>query len=376
MQSRLADLETPALILERPLFERNVARMRAQLARWPEVVLRPHLKTAKSLAVAERVVPNRGPITVSTLREAEVFAAQGYKDITYAVGIAPDKLSRVARLNGGPNRVAIILDSIDAARAVGNFVRTEGIRIPTLIEIDTDGHRGGVRPDDSAVIAIGSVLAQAGVLNGVLTHAGGSYNARSTGELVEYAAKERDGAVEAAERLRAAGLPSPVVSIGSTPTALFTRNLEGVTEVRAGVYMFQDLVMAGLGVCAIEDIAISVLTTVIGHQSERGHLIVDAGWMALSRDRGTQGQANDCGYGLVCDVANRLAEDLVVSATNQEHGVITARDGNPVDPRRYPIGTKLRILPNHACATAAQFPAYKVVERSGLVDEWERFGYW
>jgi D-serine deaminase-like pyridoxal phosphate-dependent protein len=308
MPSPLSDLETPALLLDRARFERNIERMRSHIARWPGVVLRPHLKTAKSLEVAKRVAPNHGPITVSTLREAEVFAAQGYKDITYAVGIAPDKLARAARLNRDSSRLAIILDSIDAARHVADFAMTEGVLIPTLIELDTDGHRGGVRPDDKALTAIGSVLAKAGVLQGVLTHAGGSYNSRSSEELVAYATMERDGAVAAAERLRAAGLPCPIVSIGSTPTALFTRNLEGVTEVRAGVYMFQDLVMAGLGVCEIEDIAISVLTTVIGHQSDRGHVIVDAGWMALSRDRGTQSQPNDCGYGLVCDVENRLID--------------------------------------------------------------------
>jgi D-serine deaminase-like pyridoxal phosphate-dependent protein len=376
MPSPLSDLETPALLLDRARFERNVERMRSHIARWPGVVLRPHLKTAKCLEVAERVAPNRGPITVSTLREAEVFAAHGYNDITYAVGIAPDKLARVARLSGKSRRLTIILDSLDAARRVDDFAMTEGVVIPTLIEVDTDGHRGGIRPADRALITIGSVLAKAGALQGLLTHAGGSYNARSDEELVEYARKERNGAVDAAERLHSAGLPSPVVSIGSTPTALFTRNLEGVTEVRAGVYMFQDLVMAGLGVCEIEEIALSVLTTVIGHQSERGQVIVDAGWMALSRDRGTQHPSNDCGYGLVCEPEGRLIDGLVVSATNQEHGIITARGNGPLDPSHFPIGTKLRILPNHSCATAAQHPAYKIVEGSQVVAEWERFGHW
>ena len=112
------------------------------------------------------------------------------------------------------------------------------------------------------------------------------------------AEQERRAAVSCADAIRAAGLPCPVVSVGSTPTAHFARSLEGVTEVRAGVYVFFDLVMAGLGVCQADDIAASVLTTVIGHQAEKGWILVDAGWMAMSRDRGTAKQPVDQLYGL------------------------------------------------------------------------------
>src|SRR5215510_6708810 len=108
--------------------------------------------------------------------------------------------------------------------------------------------------------------------------------------------RPRRCAVGAAETLRAAGLPAPVVSVGSTPTMTFTDRLDGVTEARPGVYMFHDLVMAGLGVCEIDDIALSVLSSVIGHHTRSGQLIVDAGWMALSRDRGTSDQGVDQGY--------------------------------------------------------------------------------
>jgi len=372
----IEEVQTPALLLERQKLDQNLARMRAQIARWPGLQLRPHLKTAKSIAVASLVSPERGPITVSTLREAEEFARHGFNDITYAVGIAPDKLARVAALNRGPTRVSIILDSVAAAEHVAAFVKKEGVQIATLIEVDTDGHRGGVKPGDPLVVAIGKVLADVGALSGILTHAGGSYGARSTEEIADYAAKERNGALRAAEQLRAAGLPSPVVSIGSTPTALFSKDLSGITEVRAGVYMFQDLVMAGLGVCRPEEIALSVLTSVIGHQSERGQLIVDAGWMALSRDRGTQRQALDCGFGLVCDVEGRILDDLQVMETNQEHGLVSRRSQAPVDLARFPIGSKLRVLPNHACATAAQHGRYHVLAGGQAVEEWERFSHW
>jgi D-serine deaminase-like pyridoxal phosphate-dependent protein len=184
--------------------------------------------------------------------------------------------------------------------------------------------------------------------------------------------------VRAAERLRAAGLPCPIVSVGSTPTALSVEDLTGVTEVRAGVYVFFDLFMAGVGICTLDDIALSVLTTVIGHQSDKGWTIVDAGWMAMSRDRGTQSQSIDQGYGVVCSADGAPIDDYIVTSANQEHGIVARRGGGPdaaID-QRFPIGTLLRVLPNHACATGAQFPAYHVVQADGSVRVWPRFSGW
>ena len=180
--------------------------------------------------------------------------------------------------------------------------------------------------------------------------------------------------VNASLRLRLAGHRCPVVSVGSTPTACFAEDLHGVTEVRAGVYVFMDLVMAGLGVCAVDDIAISVLVTVIGHQAAKGWVITDGGWMALSRDRGTSAQAVDQGYGMVCDAAGQVIPGLVMSGANQEHGIISRHDGAAWDVHALPVGTRLRVLPNHACATAAQYDGYHVWADGALTDEyWERF---
>src|SRR5690606_1758868 len=156
-----------------------------------------------------------------------------------------------------------------------------------------------------------------------------------------FAAQERDSVTAAAKALRDAGLDCPVVSMGSTPTVLFAADLTGITEVRAGVYMFQDLVMAGIGVCAIDDIALSVLVTVIGHRPGRGHVIVDGGWMAMSRDRGTGDQPIDQGYGVVLDLDRRSLGDAVMIAANQEHGVLARRDGGALDLTDYPVGRRL-----------------------------------
>ena len=189
---------------------------------------------------------------------------------------------------------------------------------------------------------------------------------------------ERETAVAAATILRSAGLPCPVVSVGSTPTAYSATDLSGVTEVRAGVFVFFDLVMAGLGVCSVDDIAITVLASVIGASPRHGHLVVDAGWMALSRDRGTAGQSLDQGYGRVCDLAGRPYSDLIVCDANQEHGVVGRTPGSDAPLPHLSIGDRVRILPNHACATAAQHDRYHVVADGSdhVHATWSRFSGW
>lgn len=373
-------LPTPCLVVDKTQMHNNIARMNARISALGPV-LRPHLKTAKSIEIAREMMASAsGPATVSTLKEAEVFARAGVNDMIYAVGITQNKLSRIIALRQQGIDIAVLLDSDIQAHWVADASRQAGISIPAFIEIDTDGHRAGVKPDDAALLKqIGAALEHGGAtLRGVLTHAGGSYGAQGDAALTAFAEQERKGAVDAAEHLRQAGFDCPVVSIGSTPTALFSKDMSGVTEVRAGVYVFFDLVMAGLGVCKPEDIALSVLTTVIGHQADKGWILIDAGWMALSRDRGTAGQAVDQGYGLVCDAEGNVIGDLIVSQANQEHGVVSLRADSAGTLPDIPVGTLLRILPNHACATAAQHDSYYVTDGSSqhAIAHWPRFGGW
>ncbi len=367
----LDSLTTPALMLDEARMMRNIERL-AGRAESLGVTLRPHLKTAKSVEAARRLTGGRpGPITVSTLAEAEVFHEAGHEDILYAVGIAPQKLERVQALRARGCDLVVLLDSEAQARTVAQA------GVPALVEIDSDGHRGGLSPEDPALIEIGRLLDDSGCLRGVMTHAGESYTVRGHAAHAEFAELERKAAVSAAEALREAGLPCPVVSVGSTPTAHAARDLTGVTELRAGVYMFFDLVMAGIDVCSLDDIALSVLTTVIGHQKAKSWTMIDAGWMALSRDRGTAAQEVDQGYGLVCDENGRILPDFIVSSANQEHGIVSLRPGADRSMPDLPVGTRLRILPNHACATAAQHDRYTVLPQDGgPLQTWHRFGGW
>ncbi|CAD5371361.1 D-threo-3-hydroxyaspartate dehydratase [Rubrivivax sp. A210] len=376
----LTELDTPAALVDIPCMQRNIARMQQRMEGLG-VKFRPHVKTSKCLPVVQaQLEAGAQGITVSTLKEAEQFWAAGIADILYAVCIVPARLPQVLALRRQGCGLKIITDSLAGAEAIARFGRQQGEAFEVWIEVDVDGHRSGIAPEAEALLAVGRALHAGGMkLGGVMAHAGASYECDEPVALRRIAEQERAGTVRAANRLRQAGLPCPAVSVGSTPTALSAQSLEGVTEVRAGVYVFFDLVMHNVGVCPLQDIALSVLTTVIGHQPEKGWAIVDAGWMAMSRDRGTHKQRRDFGYGQVCSEAGEPITGYVMDGANQEHGIVCRQGGGEIDgdiERRFPLGTRLRILPNHACATAAQHPVYQALGPDGQARAWPRFYGW
>ena len=373
-------LETPALLLDKGILSRNIKNMAQRLSAFG-VQLRPHLKTCKSLDVAERIVPPgpAAPITVSTLAEAEYFLNGGYTDILYAVSIVPSKLQHVAALQDKGAKITLILDTCVAATAMAEAAEKLQADFQCLIEIDCDGKRAGLKPDDPEILRIAEILHSAPrvQLSGVMTHAGGSYYCKTTDELTRFAEQERTAITSAAAYLRNHGHACTIVSMGSTPTVTFAQNLEGVTEVRAGVYVFQDMVMQALGVCTCEDIAISVLATVISHNPAHNRILIDAGSLALSADPGAPNHLGKSHFGQVCTAdTGQVIPGLFVTSSNQEHGLLSL-DDTSYNLSDFPIGSQLRILPNHACITAAAYPAYQVIDGSDtILDVWGRCNGW
>lgn len=369
---------TPFLALDLARLDANIARLRARL-NGLGVAYRPHLKTVKCVEAARHILPApEGPATVSTLQEAEAFFAAGVRDMIYTVSIAPAKLDRVIALRRAGADLAVVLESPEQARAVAAASHAAGLRIPALIEIDADGARAGLPPDDPALASIGRILDRDAILRGVMTHAGASYTCFTPEARLAMAGQERDAAVAAATALRRAGLPCPVVSVGSSPTAHAATDLTGVTEVRAGVFTLFDMTMAGLSVCATDDIAATVVATVIGHKPHRGVILTDAGYMALSKDSSTAGHPVDHGFGLVADMAGTPYPDLIVRATSQEHGQIGLRDGSTAPLPDLPLGARIRILPIHACATVAMHPSFSVLAPDGhtITADWPIMRGW
>ncbi len=373
----LGDLAGPAAVVDLDVLERNCAAMRDR-ARALGVTLRPHVKTHKSAEIARLQVGDGPPrVTVSTLAEAAAFAAAGFDDLTWAVPIAPPRIGEALDLADGAGRLNLLLDHEDARAALDRAARARGLRVPVYLKVDCGYHRAGVDPEDPASVDLARRIAGSPGLEfaGVLTHGGHGYGCRDRAGIAVVAAEERDVTVRFAARLRAAGVEVPVVSVGSTPTCAVVDHLTGVDEIRPGNYALFDLFQAAIGACSLDDIALTVLGTVIGRYPERGSIVLDTGGTALSHDPGPRHVDPGCGYGAVIPLDGRATDRPPprIVALSQEHARV-AVDADLA--RSFAIGDRVRVLPNHACMTAGLFDRYHVVRGDRIVDVWRPAKYW
>jgi D-serine deaminase-like pyridoxal phosphate-dependent protein len=357
----IADLPTPALLLDLDKLEANLGGMAAR-ARALGVALRPHIKTHKCIEIArlQRSLGATG-ITVSTLYEASVFAEHGFTDITWA---SPLSLARLPEAQALADRVTlrVIIDSPDA------LVRIRGTGYPFHVWLDVDCgyHRTGVDPSSDAAVNLARDIHSSPKLNfdGILTHSGHAYHARSRTEVKEIAETERRVMVNCADRLRSEGaVDVSRISVGSTPAMSVVQNLDGVTEARPGNYALYDYTQATLGSCEVKDCALTVLTSVVSSQPGSSHCVVDAGALGLSKDLGPD-KLDIPTVGEIFEdyPEGKLFADKRVVSVTQEHGIVSGR---------IPVGEKLRILPNHSCLTVAMYDEFYVVRGENVVDRWD-----
>jgi len=352
----------------------SVARANAEsmLARAKRlgVVLRPHVKTHKTIQGAEmQTGGTKRRIVVSTLAEANFFADGGFDDILYAVPITPDKLPEAARLTARLDMFHVLVDHPDQVAALlAESEPVKGKPWSVVLMVDCGYHRDGVDPDDEASVDLANRIAAAPTasFHGIYTHGGHSYDATSVDAVRKIAEQERDAVVKFAAKLRAAGLRCGMVGVGSTPTCSNPPDdLEGVTEMHPGNYMYYDCMQVKLGSCSPENVAVRVCTRIIGHYPKQNMLLIDLGWTGISK----QGEAH--GYGAI----DRHPE-LRVKALKQEAGEVESSDGSPLDFSRYPIGSILRMLPWHSCASTHQHTFVHVLEDGKVVDCWKQVRGW
>jgi D-serine deaminase-like pyridoxal phosphate-dependent protein len=370
----LHNIKTPSLVLDAGRVRRNAERMSERIKRLG-AALRPHVKTHKCLEVARIQTGGTGGITVSTLAEARAFVAGGFKDITYAVPIEPGKFAEAIELSKLCERFALITDDVDIPAQLDEAARRAGVTLDLFLKVDCGYHRCGVEPERPEALEIPRRIGDAKHLRfaGLLTHAGHSYHARSREELLALARHERDVLTGFAARLRSDGVEVLTVSVGSTPTATHYDHLEGVDEARPGNYIFFDAFQATLGSCAFADCALTVLASVVHRDRARRKLVLDAGAVALSKDRGPQEFDPACGYGRVLDLEG-AETGLRVGTLSQEHGEVPVEDDRLLDALR--VGARVRVLANHSCLAAAQHTHYHVLEGSRVVDRWEIHQGW
>ena len=351
---KLDELPTPALVVDLDRLERNIQNM-ADRANQLGVRLRPHVKTHKCLEIGRmQVAAGASGITVSTIEEARAFADGGFDDITWAFPVIPSRCQDAAFV-GGRVAFGVVVDSTEAVAAL----EEAGFAFKTWLKVDCGYHRAGVSPDGEDLERVARAIGNAGLrFAGLLSHSGNAYDFTTDEERAAVAESERATLVRAAESLRAVGIPVPDLSVGSTPSMMAVRSLEGVTETRPGNYVYFDRFQIGLGACSLGDCALSVVSTVVSAGAE--HSICDAGALVLSQDPGE-------GDGSMGEIwadydENQLEDELRVVALSQEHGRLS---------RRVPVGTRLRILPNHSCLTAACFGSVHAVRGDEVEATWQ-----
>jgi len=336
------------------------------------VALRPHVKTHKTVEIARLQIPESAAgITVSTLAEARFYQNAGFDDITYAFPITPNKMAEAAELTLGMKSFHLLLDQEATATALEAFGRDNNVCFPVFLKVDCGYHRAGVDPSaPESVQLAGKMQASKHIqFKGILTHAGHSYHCRNREEIIAVAGQERDVMVKFSEGLKQHGIICDTISVGSTPTAVHSSGWQGVTEIRPGNYAFFDKFQADVGSCTLEEVAATVLTTVVAHYPQHNQILIDSGALALSKDPGAAHLDNNIVYGAVA--GHPL---LKIFSISQEHGLITSE--GPIVFNDIPVGSLLRIIPNHSCLTAALFPEYHVVDDNRIVDQWRPMRGW
>ncbi len=339
----IAELETPSLVVDLDVVERNVRGMAAH-ARRHGVALRPHAKTHKMAALAElQLAEGAIGLTLAKLGEVEALSPAGVDDVLVAfpiVGTAKiDRLIALAR----KIQITVAVDSSEAATAIGAAAVEAGLRIRLLVEVDSGGRRCGVLPGQPAVSLARTVAALPGVeLQGIMTHEGQVYGAANGDDLRALSLEAGRVMVETAELIRKEGIELPVVSVGSTPSARHIAEVAGVTEIRPGTYVFYDYNHIRLGVASVEDCAAAVLATVIARPAP-DRAVVDAGTKAVGADR-FMIRAEPEGFGLV-----KGRPGWFFARASEEHGVLIRNVDAPADDLR--IGDRVALVPNHICPT-------------------------
>jgi D-serine deaminase-like pyridoxal phosphate-dependent protein len=346
---RLSSLPTPQVLVDRARLGRNIARMQER-ARTCGRRLRPHAKTHKSPAIARmQIAEGAVGICCAKLGEAEVFAAAGIQDIRLPYPVNPFDADRLIALMDRC-RLSIIVDHPAVAASWSDVMRVAGRVMDVLVKVDVGFHRCGIDPDGAgAATFVAEVAALPGLrLRGLLSHAGHAYHATSAGELARIARDERDTLLALADRVRARGVQLEEISVGATPTARFSAQLDGITELRPGNYVFHDRTQVGLGAATWEDCALTVLATVVSRPCA-DRLILDCGSKTLTTDA-ARGFGDVRGHGTVLPIGreNTPNADLLIERLSEEHATVrVSGSGTTLQP-----GDRVRVLPNHSCVVS------------------------
>ncbi|RTE10531.1 alanine racemase [Paenibacillus whitsoniae] len=332
----IAELETPAVLIDLDVLERNIQET-AELARRAGVKLRPHFKTHKSVWIARKQIEYGAcGLTVAKLGEAEVLADAGFDDLLIAFPlVGKAKLGRLRALIQRGIKVTVSTDHAAVAAGISQIGESLNCRIPLYVDVNTGLNRCGKEPGEETADLVRHIAAMRGVeVRGLMTHGGHAYGAKQLSELKQVADDEVKGLVQTKQLLEKSGIPIPEISVGSTPTSKFIADQTGATETRPGAYVFGDISQLEIGSISKNELAMSILATVVS-MPRPGTVIIDAGSKTFSADV----NPHRPGYGFLKNNPSVYIERL-----SEEHGIVKV----PEDVR-YAIGDLVEFIPNHCC---------------------------
>ncbi|XP_078119767.1 D-serine dehydratase isoform X1 [Sander vitreus] len=376
----LSTLCTPALVVDVDKVKRNAERMIKRCQNLG-VQLRPHMKTHKTLECADIMTGgSRRCIVVSTLAEACFYADHGFDDILYAYSLPFDKIhfihilifclstnqlhvERCAALSERLDLFQVLLDHPHALEQLKKRPLRDGRLWHVWLKLDCGNGRAGVLHSEPEALRLAQAIAETeGVeLTGVYAHCGNTYNCRGVEKIQAVAQETTDLTLQFMEKLKVVGITCKS-SIGSTPSCSYpVKDMAQLSEVHPGNYGFYDVQQSVIGSCSLEDVAVRVLTRVIGHCPHRNQLLIDCGWCGLSLDGAGK---LPTGYAVIEGHPN-----LKLLSMTQEHGRVEPISGL-LDYSKYPLGSLLTLIPYHSCATAAMHPVYHVHSEGRLLGKW------
>ncbi|KAJ0011864.1 hypothetical protein NQD34_012839 [Periophthalmus magnuspinnatus] len=359
----ISSLCTPALVVDIDKVKKNAERMSKHYKELG-VQLRPHMKTHKTIECADIMTGgSRRCIVVSTLAEACFYADYGFDDILFAYSVPFDKVERCAALSERLDLFQVLLDHPDALEQLKKRPLRDGRLWHVWMKLDCGNGRAGVLHSLPEALTLAQAIhsAEGAELTGVYAHCGNTYNCKGVEQIQAVAQETSTLTLQFMEKLKAVGITCKS-SIGSTPSCSHpVKDMAQLSEVHPGNYVFYDVQQSMIGSCSLEDVAVRVLTRVIGHCPHRNQLLIDCGWTGLSLDGAGKLPS---GYAVV-----EGHPDLKLLSMTQEHGRVEPISGK-LDYSKYPLGTMLRLIPYHSCATAAMHPIYYVHCKDRLVGKW------
>ncbi|HTK28554.1 MAG TPA: alanine racemase [Vicinamibacterales bacterium] len=361
MSPTLSSLPTPQVVIDRRRLDANIARVQA-MASAGGIRLRPHAKTHKSPAVAKRQI-EAGAVGIccAKLGEAEVFAEAGIGNIRLPYPVHFSNAARLVRLLDQA-AISIIVDRLDVARGWSDAMTRAGRTLDVLVKVDVGFHRCGIDPADAPVEFVKAIAGLPGLrLRGLLSHAGHGYHAASEADLQAIAHDEAATLASIQAAAKTAGIALEELSVGATPTLRYSAKEHGLTELRPGNYVYFDRTQVALGAAALDDCALTVLSTVVSKHP--GRIILDAGSKTLTNDQ-ARGIAQAPGFGAVLSPDGRTTDpSLLIERLSEEHATVRVEGETRLEP-----GDRVRIVPNHSCVVSNLVDCVRLVDGDEIVE--------